>query len=118
MNFKCFGCGADIPGIIPIEWPYENIFPVTCQVCHKQQIITAKGLMEWGEVLGILNLAFTTRGVNIGDIRNVERPVVTAETTYANPEEPEKKPEGELDPLPPVDINVTNIADWKKRRKK
>ncbi len=42
MDLKCLICGAAISCIIPEEWPYQNIFPVNCTSCHKQQLITIK----------------------------------------------------------------------------
>ncbi len=66
--------------------------------------------MEWGEVLDILNLAFTDKGVALRDIRNASSLSPPAETVY--------REEGENNTVAPSNVGVTNIADWKKRKNK
>jgi hypothetical protein len=116
MNFPCIKCGATLYGIVPNDWPFPNIFPITCSSCGEQQLITAKGIMNWTEAFEVLDKAFTVKGVCFADISNDLPKWETNQTAASRPpittEENVKAQDNDAS-----SGQVVNILTWKKRKK-
>lgn len=116
MTFLCAKCKAILYGIVPDEWPFKNIFPITCPLCGEQQIITTKSVMDWAEVSRALDKALTARGDYFASISDNTLSKGEAGQAIA-PDLPiaiEEKTEAQNNDI--SSKSVVNILTWRKKK--